>query len=210
MSPRKSVAEARHTRQRIVDRSMEIASLEGLEGLTIGRLASELGMSKAGVLGHFGTKESLQLAVIDAAAELFARQVPQQVPDHLPPGLPRLRALCEAWVAYLEREVLPGGCFFTAAAAEFDGRGGPVRDAIVGMHALWQRDLRLHIRRAVSTGELPPDTDADQLIYELIGIMLALNHYLQLHHDRSAPARTRRALHRLLGVFDRGQIARGS
>jgi AcrR family transcriptional regulator len=197
MSPRRSVIETRHTRQRILDRSLAIASVEGLEGLTIGRLASELGMSKAGLLGHFGTKESLQLAVVDTAAEMFAREVPQRARD-TPSGLPRLRAVCEAWVSYLERNVLPGGCFFTAAAAEFDGRSGPVRDAIAGMNALWQRDLRIHIRRAVSAGELPSDTDPDQLVYELVGIILGLNHFLQLSHDRSAPTRARRALNRLL------------
>jgi AcrR family transcriptional regulator len=198
MSPRNSVLETRRTRQRIVDRSLELASVEGLEGLTIGRLATDLGMSKAGVLGHFGTKEVLQLAVVDAAAELFAREVPQRVRE-VPPGLAHLRAVCEAWVSYLERDVLPGGCFFTAAAAEFDGRAGPVRDAVAGMSALWQRDLRLHVQRAVGAGELSADTDADQLVYELVGVMLALNHFLQLRHDPSAAARARRAVHRLLG-----------
>jgi AcrR family transcriptional regulator len=198
MSPRRSVIETRHTRRRILDRSLAIGSTEGLEGLTIGRLAAELGMSKAGLLGHFGTKESLQLAVVDAAAELFSREVPERV-RNVPRGLPRLRAVCEAWVSYLERRVLPGGCFFAAAAAEFDGRGGPVRDAIAGMNALWQRDLRIDVRRAVRAGDLPADTDVDQFIYELVGTMLALNHYLQLQHDPSAAARARRALRRLLG-----------
>jgi AcrR family transcriptional regulator len=198
VSPRKSVVETLHTRQRILDRSLAIASSEGLEGLTIGRLASELGMSKAGLLGHFGTKQALQLAVVDTAAEMFAREVPQRA-RHVPSGLPHLRAVCEAWVSYLERNLLPGGCFFTATVAEFDGRSGPVRDAIAGMNAVWQRDLRIHIRRAISDGDLSPDTDADQLVYELIAIMLALNHFLQLYGDRSAPVRARRALGRLLG-----------
>lgn len=198
MSPRNSVLETRRTRQRILDRSLTIASAEGLDGLTIGRLANELVMSKAGVLGHFGTKEGLQLAVVEAAAELFAREVPERAGE-VPPGLPRLRALCEAWVSYLERKVLPGGCFFTAAAAEFDGRGGPVRNAVAGMNALWQRDLRLHVQRAIESGDLPVDTDPGQLVYEVVGTMLALNHFLQLQHDPSAPARARRSLHRLLG-----------
>ncbi len=197
MSPRRSVADTRETRQRILDRSLEIASAEGLEGLTIGRLADELGMSKAGLLGHFGTKEGLQLAVVDQAAAVFSREVPERV-KQAPSGLPHLRAVCEAWVSYLERNVLPGGCFFTAATAEFDGRRGPVRDALAGMNALWRRDLRIHIRRAVSFGELAPDTDVDQLIYEVVAIMLALNHFLQLERDHAAPARARRALERLL------------
>ncbi|WP_069816824.1 TetR/AcrR family transcriptional regulator [Streptomyces sp. TP-A0874] len=199
MSPRNSVLEAGRTRQRIVDRGLTLASVNGLEGLTIGRLATELGMSKAGVLGHFGTKESLQLAVVDAAAEMFAREVPQRARG-VPPGLAHLSALCEAWVSYLERELLPGGCFFTAVAAEFDGRGGPVRDAIAGLDSLWRRDLSIHIRRAVNVGELPTDTDPGQLVYELVGIMLALNHSLQLHHDERAPGRARRAVRRLLEV----------
>lgn len=197
MSPRRSVADTLETRQRILGRSLAIASAEGLEGLTIGRLATELGMSKAGLLGHFGTKEALQLAVVDQAAEVFLREVPRKV-KQMPSGLPRLIDVCEAWVSYLEREVLPGGCFFTAATAEFDGRSGRVRDALAGMNALWRRDLRIHIRRAVSDGDLKPDTDVDQLIYEILGVMLALNHFLQLEHDAAAPRRARQALKRLL------------
>ncbi|MGW1787202.1 TetR/AcrR family transcriptional regulator [Streptomyces sp. NPDC002143] len=197
MSPRNSVLEAGRTRQRIVDRGLTLASVDGLEGLTIGRLATELGMSKAGVLGHFGTKKSLQLAVVDAAAEMFAREVPQRARGVLP-GLAHLRALCEAWVSYLERQLLPGGCFFTAAAAEFDGRGGPVRDALAGLDSLWRRNLSIHIRRAINVGDLPPETDPDQLVYELVGIMLALNYSLQLHRDTQASGRARCAVQRLL------------
>lgn len=197
MSPRNSVLETRRTRERILDRAVAIGSVDGLEGLTIGRLAAELGMSKAGILGHFGTKESLQLAVIDAAAQMFVEQVPGRVPD-APPGMAQLRALCDAWVSYLERKVLPGGCFFTAAAAEFDGRDGPVRDAIADLNARWQRTLRWHIQQATRSGQLPPDTDSDQLVYELYGIMLALNQFLQLHDDHAAPSRARGALDRLL------------
>ncbi|MCR6487759.1 TetR/AcrR family transcriptional regulator [Amycolatopsis sp. OK19-0408] len=196
MSPRKSVAESRLTRQRILDTGLVIASAEGLEGLTIGRLAAELGMSKAGVIGHFGTKESLQLAVVDTAVELFVREVPERARG-VARGLPYLRAACEAWISYLEREPLPGGCFFTAAAAEFDGREGPVRDAIARADETWRRELRVTIWRAVSLAELPPDTDIDQLLYEIVAIMLALNHFLQLHRDREAPKRARRALERL-------------
>lgn len=200
MSPRHSVLETRRTRQRILARGLAVASAEGLEGLTIGRLATDLDMSKAGVLGHFGTKESLQLAVVDTAADLFAREVLDRVRElELPPGLPRLRALCEAWTSYLVADLLPGGCFFTAAAAEFDDRGGPVRAAIAGMNALWQRDLRMHASLAIRAGELPADPDPEQLVYEIVGVMLALNHFRRLQHDPHAPARARRALRRLLG-----------
>jgi AcrR family transcriptional regulator len=196
------MAEARLTRQRILDAGLVIASSEGLEGLTIGRLAVELDMSKAGVIGHFGTKEGLQLAVVDAAVELFVREVPERARG-VDRGLPYLRAVCEAWVSYLERELLPGGCFFMAAATEFDGRDGPVRDAIAGMDALWHRELHVNIRLAVEQAELSSDTDVDQLLYEIVAIMLALNHYLQLRRDRQAPARARRALERHLGSVGR-------
>jgi AcrR family transcriptional regulator len=177
---------------------VRLASAEGLEGLTIGRLATELGMSKSGVLGHFGAKEELQLAVIDAAAEIFAREVASPA-RAAPPGLRKLKAMCEAWVSYLERRVFPGGCFFTAAAAEFDDRPGRVRDTIAGLASVWDRDLYRQIRTATADGDLPPDTDADQLVYEMTSVMLGLNYALQLHRDTKAPAKARRALGRLLG-----------
>jgi AcrR family transcriptional regulator len=198
VSPRRSAADARDTRSAILARGLELASVEGLEGLTIGRLATELGLSKSGLLGHFGTKESLQLALVDAAAELFSREVADPA-NGVPFGMPQLLALCESWVSYLERSVLPGGCFMMAAASEFDDRHGRVRDAVAGLHSLWQNDLRRHIRLAIATGDLPPDTDAEQLVYELGGLMLALNHALQLYGDRTAIERTRRAMSRLLG-----------
>lgn len=198
MSPRRSVAAARRTRADILAHGVCLASAEGLEGLTIGRLAASLDMSKSGVLGHFGTKEELQLAVVDAAAEIFTREVAERARG-VRPGLPKLVAMCRAWIGYLERRVFPGGCFFTAAAAEFDDRPGRVRDAIVGLTTVWDRDLYRQIRTATSDGDLPPDTDADQLAFELSGVLLALNHSMQLHRDRTAPAKARKAVGRLLG-----------
>jgi AcrR family transcriptional regulator len=198
VSPRRSVAEARQTRADILATGVRLASVEGLEGLTIGRLATALHMSKSGVLGHFGSKEELQLAVVDAAADIFAREVADRA-RHESPGLPRLRAMCAAWVGYLERRVFPGGCFFTAAAAEFDDRPGRVRNAIAGLASVWNRDLYRQVRTAVEACDLPPDTDADQLVFELDGVILSLNHALQLHRDTNAPARARRAMGRLLG-----------
>ncbi len=198
MSPRRSVAEARQTRADILACGVRLASVEGLEGLTIGRLAAELGMSKSGVLGHFGSKEDLQLAVIDTAAEIFAREVAEHARG-VKPGLQKLTAMCAAWVSYLERRVFPGGCFFTAAAAEFDDRPGRVRDTIAGLASVWDRDLYRQVRTATTDGDLPPDTDADQLVFEVSGVMLGLNNALQLRRDTGAPARARRALGRLLG-----------
>lgn len=199
MSPRRSAAQARDTRSAILERGAAVASVEGLDGLTIGRLAADLGMSKSGLLGHFGTKESLQLAVVDLAAGIFAREVGERAAG-VPQGLPRLLALCEAWVSYVERPVFPGGCFFIAAAAEFDDRDGAVRDTVAWLDGLWRRDLLRQIDLAVAAGELPGDTDRDQLVFELVGLVLALNHALRLLRDRTAADRARAAMSRLLGA----------
>jgi AcrR family transcriptional regulator len=179
----------------VLSRGVEIASTEGLEGLTIGRLAADLAMSKSGVLGIFGSKEALQLAAVETATQIFATEVVEPATGT---GLSRLRALCEAYVSHLERGVFPGGCFFAAAITEFDDREGPVRDAIAWTRGLWQRELRSQASLAISAGDLPPDPDADQLVFELEGIMLALNTALRLDRHPQAAARARRAMNRLL------------
>ncbi|WP_101385585.1 MULTISPECIES: TetR/AcrR family transcriptional regulator [Kitasatospora] len=201
MSPRKSVADTRRTRERIIDRSVAIASVDGLEGLTIGRLATDLGMSKAGVLGHFGTKEALQLAALDGASAIFMRLVWEPAADAAP-GLTRLTAVLEAWNRYLETErgAFPGGCLFTTAAIEFDARTGAVRDAVARLYRFWRRRLVADLRIAVARGELPVTADPEQLAYELIGAYLALNQAIQLERDSAAPDRTRRAVARLLAT----------
>ncbi|MEU6232369.1 TetR/AcrR family transcriptional regulator [Kitasatospora sp. NPDC047058] len=202
MSPRRSVADARRTRTAIVRRGLDLASVEGLEGLTIGRLATELSMSKSGVLGHFGTKESLQLAVVDEGVELFAREVVRRAAAaDAAPGLPRLLVECEAWISYLERDLLPGGCFFTTVTAEFDDReSGPVRSAVAVKNAVWQRELRRQTELAIAAGQLPAEPDAEQVVFELTGQVLALNHARRLYRDRTAGDRARRAVRRLLGL----------
>jgi len=117
------------TRASILQRAVDLASLEGLEGLTIGRLAEELKMSKSGLFAHFGSKEELQLAAIDAAGQRFIDVVVKPAIE-APRGYPRLVAICNSWLDYVRRRVFPGGCFFAAASFEFDGRPGIVRDAV--------------------------------------------------------------------------------
>ena len=191
------MAEAGRTRDAIVERAVDVASKEGLEGLTIGRLAGDLDMSKAGLIGHFGSKERLQLAALEAAIETFRREVWEPAEDR-EPGLARLRALCAAWVTYVERPVFPGGCFFAAAATEFDDRGGPVREELTSEARRWRRVLEREIRTAMDAGDLAPDTDPAQLAMDLNGVILVLNNDLMLLRDRKAPARARRAIRRLL------------
>ena len=143
------------TRQSILDRAVDIASVEGLEGLTIGRLADDLGMSKSGLFAHFGSKEDLQLAVIDAAGERFIAETfrPALKAER---GYPRLLAICRAWLSYIRRDVFPGGCFFAAASFEFDGRPGPVRDAIAKAMDDWMTAIERAIVMARDEGHLDP------------------------------------------------------
>ncbi|MDX6238286.1 MAG: hypothetical protein QOG10_3101 [Kribbellaceae bacterium] len=175
-----------------------MASRDGLEGVTIGRLATELEMSKAGVLGHFGTKESLQLATLDAAVDSMRRQVPDKI-SALPPGRDRLLMLCDAWIAYLEAEqTSAGGCLLISASTEFDGRPGPVRTAVLEASNRWYAALANEVRSAVQTGQLPDDADVDQLVFELNGVGLSTNQAIQLHQDPAAGQRARRAIRRLI------------
>ncbi|ALE73522.1 TetR family transcriptional regulator [Pseudonocardia sp. EC080610-09] len=198
MSPRRSAAEAQATKDRILGRAAEIASVEGLDGITIGRLADELAMSKSGVHKHFGTKESLQVSTLDAAFVDFWHRVVEPALAE-PPGLQRLRAVCANSVGYLERPLLPGGCLMTAALTEYDGRPGRVHDAVAGVWSRWRGQLRADLVVAVDDGELPAGFDVDQALFEIIGAGLALNAAVQLQHDGAAAGRARRALDRTLG-----------
>ena len=178
---------------------MASASITGLEGLTIGRLAAELHLSKAGVVGPFGSKEALQLAVLDRAVELFRELVWAPVAD-LPAGRERLLAACEAWFRYLERCPLPGGCLVTTASVEWDARDGAVREAVAAVQARWLRVLGAEAEVAVRAGELASDRDPDQLAFEIMGIGLALNQAVQLFGDPGAGDRARTAVRRLLAA----------
>jgi AcrR family transcriptional regulator len=202
MSPRRSAIDAQATRSRIIEAAVTMASKEGLEGVTIGRLALELEMSKAGILGHFGTKESLQLATFDAAVESMRRQVPDKV-GALPAGRGRLLRLCDAWISYLEaQQDAAGGCLLIAAAAEFEGRPGAVRTAVLSASSSWHALLTGEIQAAIETGELPADTDVTQLVFELNGVALSANQAIQLHRDRAAGERARRAIHKIIPGSD--------
>ncbi|WP_028934634.1 TetR/AcrR family transcriptional regulator [Pseudonocardia spinosispora] len=197
MSPRRSAAEARATRERILDRAAAIASEEGLDGITIGRLAEELEMSKSGVHKHFGAKETLQISTLDKAFLDFWHRVVEPALAQ-PPGLRRLRAVCANSVGYLHTPLLPGGCLMTAALTEYDGRPGRVRDAVAEVWSRWREQLRADLSSAVDSGELPAGFDIDQALFEIIAAGLALNAAMQLQHDEAAAGRARRAIERAL------------
>ncbi|MGC7100757.1 TetR/AcrR family transcriptional regulator [Amycolatopsis lurida] len=197
MSPRRSATEAQATRGRILGRAAEIASEEGLDGITIGRLAEELEMSKSGVHKHFGTKETLQISTLDKAFVDFWHRVVEPALAE-PPGLRRLRVVCANSVDYLEEPLLPGGCLMTAALSEYDSRPGRVRDAVAEVWSRWREQLRSDLTAAVEKGELPARFDIDQALFEILAAGLALNAAMQLQHDRTAAGRARRAIERAL------------
>lgn len=178
------------TRERILEHSVQIASAEGLESLTIGRLAADLGMSKSGLFGHFGSKEELQLATIEAGSEIFGRTVIRPAKDE-PAGAPRLSRLVHNFVDYLEQATFEGGCFWGSVQAEFDNRPGPVRDMIKEKLSVWLDVLR---DQATVAGV----DDPEQLTFELYSICQGANLQYQLYADAEIFARARAALERLL------------
>src|SRR5262249_15272181 len=163
------------------------------ENLSIGRLASELRMSKTGIFSHFGSKQQLQLATVDAAREIFLERVVQPVLQ-LPRGLPRLRAMLESWLEYIEQIVFRGGCFFAAASAEFDSRPGKVRDTIAALTRTWLVALEDEIATAKSRGELPRSVNQNQLAFELHAYVQEANWAFKLFNDRSAFALAKSAI----------------
>jgi AcrR family transcriptional regulator len=173
------------TRQAILATAVDIASAEGLEGLTIGRLATELGISKSGLFAHFGSKNELQLETIDAASVIFEERVWLPVAE-LAPGLVRLAALMDSWLAYIRDEVFSGGCFFSNAHHEFDSRPGPVRDRIASQKRRWQDAIIAHVRSAQKRGQLRDDVEPEQLAFELDAAGVLANSLWQLNRDERA------------------------
>lgn len=187
-------------RQVILRRAADLASQDGLEGLSIGRLAAELGVSKSGLFGYFGSKEELQLATIRTAMSVYVAEVIEPALS-VPPGLERVRRLCESWLSYSQRRVFPGGCFFFAVAAEFDARSGRVRDAVAAAGLDWIRFVTRTVEDARQLGELAGDTDADQLAFELISFMENANVVSLLHDDPGAYERARTAIRNHLSTY---------
>src|SRR4026209_1907296 len=186
-------AQGERTRQAILEAAVHIASAEGLEGLTIGRLALELSMSKSGLFAHFGSKEELQVATVEAARAIFINEVIKPAFEATQ-GLLRLWKLCDIWLAYVQSGVFRGGCFFAAVAAEFDGRPGAVRDRIAEIMKEWLSTLRSVIVEAQNAGHLNKEIDANQLAFEFNSLELGANWAFQLYGDPRAFKRAREAI----------------
>ena len=193
-------AQGERTRKAILEHAVHIASAEGLEGLTIGRLALELSMSKSGLFAHFGSKEDLQVATVEAARAIFINEVIRPAFETAQ-GLLRLWQLCDIWLAYVQSGVFRGGCFFAAVAAEFDGRPGPVRDRIAEIMKEWLATLRNTIIEAQKAGQLAEGLDPTQLAFEFNSLELGANWEFQLYGDRRAFSRAREAIRERLARY---------
>ncbi|MCC2957804.1 TetR/AcrR family transcriptional regulator [Massilia sp. IC2-477] len=184
------------TRAAILDVALELSSRDGLEGLTIGLLADRMNMSKSGVFAHFGSREDLQLEVV----KLYHHRFEQEVffPSvREPRGLPRLQSMFDRWLARVSVEIA-SGCIYISGAVEYDDRPGPIREELVKMVQAWQGALQRAARQAIEVGHLRADTDADQLVYEMYGLILALHHDARFLRMPGAVERARRGFERLI------------
>jgi len=200
---------ASQTRDEILRVAMDIASAEGLEGISIGRLAAELDMSKTGIFAHFGSKQQLQLATVAAAKQVFMEQVVQPALAQ-PRGVQRLLGMLESWIGYVERIVFRGGCFFAAAAAEFDSRPGPVRDEIASLSKAWMIALRDEIAFAQSSKQLRAGVDPAQLAFELHAYVQEANWGFKLFNDKTAFSQARQAIARCIAAASQKQLPKKS
>ena len=185
------------TRDRIVDRASRLASRDGLDGISIGGLATELGLSKSGLFAHFGSKEELQLEILKAGADRFERKVMAPA-FRAPRGEPRVRQLFDNWLQWIQDGSSPGGCVLLAAATELDDREGRPRDLLVGLLRQLQTTLTKTARLAVEAGHFRPDLDCAQFAFELFSLLLGHSHFRRLLRDPRSESRTRTAFQRLL------------
>ncbi len=192
----RSLHKGQQTRAAILDAALGLASHMGLEGLSIGALAELMQMSKSGVFAHFGSREELQISVVREYHARFEEEVffPAIAESR---GLPRLQALFERWVRRVSLE-LDSGCIYISGAVEFDDRPGPVRDALAEMVRAWHGALERAIRMAIAEGQLQPDTDPAQMLFEIHGLILALHHDARFLRNPGVLDRARAGFARLL------------
>ena len=186
-------------KRQILERAVRLASRVGLEGLSIGGLAEDLGLSKSGLFAHFESKAGLQVQTLEEATRVFTEHVVRPALAK-PRGEPRLRAAFESWLHWGRAAALEGGCFFVAAAVELDDREGPARDLLVQSQRDWLDTLATIARTCVSEGHFRPDTDPDQVAHELYGIALGYHHAARLMRDPKAEARALRAFEGLVAA----------
>ncbi|OUL31358.1 TetR/AcrR family transcriptional regulator [Nostoc sp. 106C] len=170
------------SRATILLTAAKLATTKGLSGLSLGDLATEIGMSKSGLYAHFKSKEELELATIETAAEIFDNEVIQPAMRALA-GTDRLKAVVNSFVSHLERKVFPGGCFFASVAAELDTRPGPARDRVVEVLGKWLTLLRQCILEAQDLGQIDPNAEVAQVVFEIEAMLLAANFLFVMMND---------------------------
>jgi AcrR family transcriptional regulator len=190
---RRRRSDGERSRNAILREAAQLATVEGIAGLSIGRLAESVGMSKSGLFAHFGSKEELQLATIDAANALFSEHVIDPA-IAAPTGLERLQGLLDEFLAHVEGDVFTGGCFFASVAAEMDTRPGPVRDRAVQVVGEWGRHLETAIRDAQAEGAIEETEDPLQLAFELNAYLLIANAQFVISHESTPIGRARDAI----------------
>lgn len=181
------------TRETILRHAVGLATRVGLSGLSIGRLAQELELSKSGLFSHFHSKEALQIQVLEYGASRFIGDVVKPALE-APRGIARIHGLFDRWLAWSQSDPLSGGCFFVAMATDLDGRPGPSRDLLVRLQRTWMTFLSDLAKSVVLAGSFRPDTDTEQFANDMYGVMLAYHHASRLLDDATAEERARRAL----------------
>jgi AcrR family transcriptional regulator len=203
-APRHPRADGERTRAAILRAAASLATVDGLEGLSIGNLAAAIGMSKSGLYAHFGTKQELQLATVDEAERILSEEVVQPALA-APPGLGQLAAVCEAFFSYVERRVFPGGCFFVATALEMGARPGPVKDRVAAITSGFTALLASFAATAIEQHELPAREVPDRLAFELHAILLGADTKYILTDDPAVLDLARQVIRHRLGLDHAGQ-----
>ncbi len=198
-TPRRPRADGERTRSAILHAAVSLATVDGLEGLSIGNLATAIGMSKSGLYAHFGSKQDLQLATVDEAGRNFAEEVIQPALA-APAGRAQLEAVCEAFFQHLQRRTFPGGCFFASAVLEMGTRPGPVKEAVAAFQTGFVELIRGFAATAIEQHELPPGEDPVQLAFELNGIILATDANFVLHDNPAVLDLARQVVRNRLGL----------
>ena len=196
-TPRRRRSDGEHSRAAILEAAANLATIEGLDGLSIGRLADAVGMSKSGLFAHFGSKEELQLATVAAAEEVFTAQVSAPA-GGAATARERLDRLVDGYLDYLGQDTFPGGCFFASVLAEVDMRPGPVRDRLVAFLGDWLAQLERAVRDAQAEGALAPGEDPEQLVFEIEALLLYANAQHVVSRAAEPIERARRAIERRL------------
>lgn len=199
-SRRRRRADGERSRAAILREAARLATVDGLDGLSLAHLADAVGMSKSGLFAHFGSKEELQLATVEAASEIFEEQVIEPAREAAP-GVLRLRAYIERFLEHVEEAVFPGGCFFVSAVSELDTHPGPVRDGAMAFSQRWLELLAGEVAAGQAAGELDPGADPAQIAFELNSFMVLGNMQFVAGADHAALARVRQAVDNRLAAL---------